>query len=292
MSIQRLPVELIEQIIEQISPGSHLSFALTSKRHLKCSQRILSHHRKFAQGHREITDVFDVPAKPEYSVEAWHKPACVVYRSVSILPALQIPDLLSLEVRHFDDPHRRPGFDFDPSAVPNDCKSSIQVLCFSAVRSVSEDQVKTLLRSIEALKVIKIKNAPSKPQTSWWSWPPSIMQSRSKSFTLTRLSTYIAETTADSTIHRVSAAFRTSAISWWMSMIFTVTPLSFANNSRPWRTLNTCKKLWLRCSYLRSSVSRYAECGAMENQTKPSWKIFDIAIAGALEARDVSNLRL
>ena len=59
MSIRHLPNELIEQIVDNIAPDTHLSFALTCKRHLHCSQSMLAHHRECATDHKEITDVFD-----------------------------------------------------------------------------------------------------------------------------------------------------------------------------------------------------------------------------------------
>lgn len=233
-----------------------------------------------------------MPAKPEDSVEAWHKPACVVYRSVSILPALQMPDLLSLEVRHFDDPHRRLGFDFDPSAVPKDCKSSIQVLCSSAVRSVSKDQLKTLLRSIEALKVIKVKRCS--------------FETTDKLVELATL--YHAESLEiiyiDKTqhVHRGNDCrfYYTPCIRHLQNIRDLVVDFhDLYRHSLELReqqpSLENAELLQeALASVLLPSLQRLEVCGMWCNgePEKAELEDLDIAIAGALGARDVSNLRL
>ncbi|KAM0715247.1 hypothetical protein Q7P37_008745 [Cladosporium fusiforme] len=155
MSIQRLPTELVEQIIEHISPETHLSFALTSQRHLQCSRHILARHQQCVINRCDIMDVFGTPSRPEDPVEAWHTPACVVYRGSSIAAALQISGLRSLEMRRFVNSYGR--LEFDESQVSKDVRSSIEDISFIGVRDVRNDQLNVLFRSIKALKAIRVE---------------------------------------------------------------------------------------------------------------------------------------
>ena len=156
MSIRRLPNELIEQIVENIAPDTHLSFALTCKRHLHCSKSMLAHHRECATEHKEITDVFDDFSRPTDPVAAWHNCAFVAYRPFTIVDALQIPTLRAIEVRTFRDKYLRG--DFDPSKLPAEFRSSITELYLNGVETIDKVQLELLIPCFEKLKVLKIDN--------------------------------------------------------------------------------------------------------------------------------------
>jgi hypothetical protein len=98
MSIQRLPTELIEQIIDDIAPDTHLSFALACRLLRDCSHSVLAHHRACSIELKEITDALEDFSRPKDPVAMWHNRACVVYRASSITKALQILTLRSLEI--------------------------------------------------------------------------------------------------------------------------------------------------------------------------------------------------
>lgn len=158
MSIRRLPNELIERIVDNIAPEAHLSFALTCKRHLHCSQSMLAHHRGCGTEHKEITDVFDDFLRPSDPVAAWHNRTFVAYRSFKIVDALQIPTLRSLEVRTFRDKYLRG--DFDPSKLPAEFRSSITELYLNGVERIDKVQLELPIPCFEGLKVLKIDNCP------------------------------------------------------------------------------------------------------------------------------------
>lgn len=154
MSIQRLPTELIEQIVEDIAPDTHLSFALTCRLLRDCSQSMLAHHRACSTLHREIADVFDDFSRSKDPVAAWHNRACVVYRASSIKKALQIPTLRSLEIRRFDDKYDRDNFEDEDSL--RELKSPITELYFHYVPTVSDAQLRGLFSACKSLKIIRI----------------------------------------------------------------------------------------------------------------------------------------
>jgi hypothetical protein len=154
MSMLRLPTELVEQIVENISPDTHLSFALACKFLGNCSQSMLTHHRACVTEHKEITDVFDDFSRPKDPVAAWHNRACVVYRASSTKKALQIPTLRSLEIRRFDDGYGRASY--EEKDVLIDPKSLVTELYFHFVPTVSEPQLRALISSCQALKTIRV----------------------------------------------------------------------------------------------------------------------------------------
>ena len=156
MSIHRLPNELIEQIVDNIAPDMHLSFALTCKRHLCCSQSMLAHHRQCVTEHKEITDVLDDFSRPADPVAAWHNREFVAYRPFTIVDALQIPTLRSLEVRTFRDKFGRG--DFDPLKLPVGFRSSITELYLNGVENISTAQLEALIPCFKELKVLKVEN--------------------------------------------------------------------------------------------------------------------------------------
>lgn len=155
MSIQRLPNELIEQIVDNIAPDTHLSFALTCKRHLHCAQSMFAHHRECVAKHKEITDIFDNFSRPTDPVAAWHNREFVAYRPFTIVEALQIPTLRSLEVRTLHDRHGRG--DFDQSKLPAGLKSTITELYLNGVEKIDEEQLEVLISCFEGLKVLKVE---------------------------------------------------------------------------------------------------------------------------------------
>lgn len=156
MPIQRLPNELIGQIVDNIAPDMHLSFALTRKRHLCCSQSMLAHYRQCVTEHKEITDVFDDFSRPADPVAAWHNREFVAYRPFTIVDALQIPTLRSLEVRTFRDKFGRG--DFDPLKLPVGFRSSITELYLNGVENISTAQLEALIPCAKELKVLKVEN--------------------------------------------------------------------------------------------------------------------------------------
>jgi hypothetical protein len=156
MSIHRLPNELIEQIVDNIAPDMHLPFALTCKRHLFCSQSMLAHHRQCVTEHKEITDVFDDFSRPADPVAAWHNREFVAYRPFTIVDALQIPTLRSLEVRTFHDRFGRG--DFDPSKLPTEFRTSITELYLNGVEDISTAQLEAIIPCFEELKVLRVEN--------------------------------------------------------------------------------------------------------------------------------------
>lgn len=159
MSIQRLAVELIGQIVENISPDSHLSFALTSKRHLACSETMLARHREYSIKHKETTDIFEDFSIPEDPVASFHNRAFVAYRAFNIAEALQIPTLRLLEVRRFHDEYDRGKF--NPAELPKGFKSSIESLYFNHVPSISKMQLRGLMKSFRALRILRVKSCTS-----------------------------------------------------------------------------------------------------------------------------------
>ena len=156
MAIQRVPDELIEQIVDNIAADMHLSFALSCKRHLCCSQSMLAHHRACSIKHKEITDVFEGISRPADPVAAWHNRAFVAYRPYTIVDALQIPTLRSLEVRRFYDRYHRG--DFDPSKLPAGFTSSINELYLNGVEKIDKAQLEALISCLKGLRVLRVED--------------------------------------------------------------------------------------------------------------------------------------
>jgi hypothetical protein len=89
-------------------------------------------------------------------VAAWHNRAFVAYRPFTIVDALQVPTLRSLEVRTFRDKYLRG--DFDPSKLPAEFRSSITELYLNGVETIDKVQLDLLIPCFEGLKVPKTDN--------------------------------------------------------------------------------------------------------------------------------------
>jgi hypothetical protein len=136
MSTLDLSNELIDRIVDFIVPETHLSFALACKRHLACSQRMLAYHRECSVKHREITDLSRYWSSPGDPVATYHNHDLVAYHAHSIVKALQIRTLRSLEIRRFQPNISIGGFNSNVLSI--NFKSSIKELCLRNVRMVSE----------------------------------------------------------------------------------------------------------------------------------------------------------
>jgi hypothetical protein len=115
---------------------------------------MLAHYRACSILHNEITDVFENFSRQKDPVAAWHNRTCVVYRASSIVKALQIRTLRSLEIRRFDDEYGRDNFEKDESLPES--KSPITELYFHYVPTVSESQLRGLFSSCQALKIVRV----------------------------------------------------------------------------------------------------------------------------------------
>ena len=117
---------------------------------------MLAHHRACSTEHKEITDVFDHFSRPADPVAAWHNRAFVAYRPFTIVDALQIPTLLSLEVETFHDRYGRG--DFNPSKLPIGLRYSITELYLNGIERIDNAQLEVLIPCFKELKVLKVDN--------------------------------------------------------------------------------------------------------------------------------------
>lgn len=75
---------------------------------------------------------------------------------ITIVDALQIPNLRSLEIRTFQGLYRRDNF--DPSQLPNNFKSAVTELYLNHMKRLDKTRLEGLVQSFKTLKVLEVDN--------------------------------------------------------------------------------------------------------------------------------------